>query len=203
MIVTNEQLKIAESAVKTFYKNDHTGHGWDHIVRVRNLAMKIADLEGVTNFNLIELLSLLHDAGDEKLHESNQAAESFLNSILSKLGLSKEEEGELFNEIKSISYRNRHIYKGQIESKIVSDADRLDAIGAIGIARAFTYGGARGVKLHSQKKGESSVMSHFSEKLLNLKNEMHTKTAYKIAVERDRFLKLYRDQFLNEWNGKK
>lgn len=203
MLISREQIKNAESAVKSFHVNDHSGHGWDHIIRVRNLALKIAHIEGIANLHFIELLSLLHDAGDDKLHKSRQGAESFLQNIISELGLDKAEQSWLFNEIKSISFRNRHIYQGTIESKIVSDADRLDAIGAIGIARAFTYGGANEIKLHSQKRDESTIISHFDDKLLQLKDQMHTKTAYKIAVERDRFLTLFKDQFLNEWNGKK
>ncbi|WP_404403407.1 HD domain-containing protein [Jeotgalibacillus malaysiensis] len=203
MMISREQLKSAESAVKSFHVNDHSGHGWDHIIRVRNLSLKIAHIEGIENLHLIELLSLLHDAGDDKLHESKQGAEFFLRNIISELGMNEAEQSWLLNELKSISFRNRHIYTGTIESKIVSDADKLDAIGAIGIGRAFTYGGANGVKLHSQKRDESTVISHFDEKLLQLKDQMHTKTAYKIAVERDRFLTLFKDQFLNEWNGKK
>lgn len=203
MQITVEQLKAAESEVKSFYENDHTGHGWGHIIRVRNLALKIAEIEGIRNHNLIELISLLHDAGDDKLHLSSQTADTFLKSVISKLNLSEAGQDDLFNEIKSVSYRNRHLFTGKIESKIVSDADRLDAMGAVGIARAFTYGGAHGVKLHTQKSNESTVLSHFDDKLLLLKDQMYTKTGYKIAVERDRFLNQFKDQFLNEWNGKK
>ncbi|MDZ5711954.1 HD domain-containing protein [Jeotgalibacillus haloalkalitolerans] len=201
--ISADQIKAAENAVKGFYMKDRTGHGWDHIMRVKNLAIKIAEIEGVQNINLIECISLLHDAGDEKLHDTRQSAESFLHQTISQLYLNETEEAYLLHQVKSVSYRNRHLYQGDLESKIVSDADRLDALGAIGVARAFTYGGAHEQKMHSYKTGEPTVIAHFNEKLLHLKDEMHTKTAYKIAIERDRFLNLFKDQFLNEWNGKK
>ncbi|AJD91242.1 hypothetical protein JMA_19250 [Jeotgalibacillus malaysiensis] len=203
MKVTREQINIAESAVREFYEKDTTGHGWDHIIRVKNLALKIAHIEGADNDHLIELISLLHDAGDTKLHPSEHGAESFLRGIIEKLNLNEQNRQTLFSLIRSVSYRKRHLYSGNQESKIVSDADRLDAIGAIGVARAFTYGGANRMKLHSQKTDEETVISHFDDKLLHLRDMMHTKTGYKIAVERDRFLKVFKDQFLNEWNGKK
>ncbi|TFE03027.1 HD domain-containing protein [Jeotgalibacillus salarius] len=201
--ISNEQLRLTKNLVIGFYQEDRTGHDWDHIMRVKNLALKIAEIEGVNNLHLIEMLSYLHDVGDNKLHSSEQKANHFLQQTIEKIGFSEREMEYILLQVKSVSYRNRGIYNGNDESKIVADADRLDAIGAIGIARAFTYGGAKSQKLHSRKNNDDTVISHFYDKLLNLKDEMHTKTAYKIALERHRFLEIFTDQFLNEWNGKK
>ncbi|KIL48871.1 hypothetical protein KP77_20820 [Jeotgalibacillus alimentarius] len=201
--ISHHQLIKAEQQMYLFHSEDRTGHGWDHILRVKNLALKIAEIEGVQQKELVELISLFHDAGDDKLHPSTEEAADFLNTMISLLEFSPDETDYLIPQIKAVSFRNRDLFQGGIESQIVADADRLDAIGAIGAARAFTYGGAGGQKLYSVKSGEPSVLDHFDKKLLKLKDTINTKTGYKIALERHRFLEQFKDQFLNEWNGKK
>jgi uncharacterized protein len=203
------------SALKRVYKDESTGHDWYHLERVRKNALLIAKKEKVTNTYIIELAALLHDVPDEKLASSEEEGNRMLNGFISSLSLENDEKEELIDIIYSISYKggNEKLLTS-FNSKIVRDADRLDAIGAIGIARTFAYGGSRGqslfdpdieirsdMTLEEYRSGKSTSIHHFHEKLLKLKNLMCTDTGRDLAEERHKYMQGFLEQFNKEWNG--
>jgi len=202
-----------ESFVKERCKSDTTGHDWWHIYRVRNLALKISGEEGGTRF-LIEMAALLHDVDDWKLGGSGGQAEKWLVEN----NFPKETISQVLEIISQVSFKGNGAETPvtSIEAAIVRDADRLDAIGAVGIARAFAYGGSNGRLLYdpdvppakhpdfdSYKKNQSSTINHFYEKLLLLKGMMVTATGKMMAEERHKYMEAYLLQFFGEWNGEK
>jgi uncharacterized protein len=203
------------SALKRVYKDESTGHDWYHLERVRKNALLIAKKEKVTNTYIIELAALLHDVPDEKLASSEEEGNRMLNGFISSLSLENDEKEELIDIIYSISYKggNEKLLTS-FNAKIVRDADRLDAIGAIGIARTFAYGGSRGqslfdpdieirsdMTLEEYRSGKSTSIHHFHEKLLKLKNLMCTDTGRDLAEERHKYMQGFLEQFNKEWNG--
>ncbi len=202
--------------LKREYKHEPTGHDWYHLERVRKNSLFIAEKEKITNTYLIELAALLHDIPDEKMNVSKSEGDKRLKQILSTLSLSTLEKDQLLSIIYSISYKGGHeVTPSSLEAKVVRDADRLDAIGAIGIARAFAYGGKKGqpiynpdiparsgMSIEEYRNGESSSIHHFHEKLLKLKDLMCTSTGKRLAEERHAVLLQFLNQFYREWNGK-
>lgn len=209
-------LDKVENYVKELSIGDPTGHDWWHVWRVRRTAKTIAAKEGGDLF-VIELAALLHDIGDWKFNDADEAAGSKKTAVL--LGGSGVDEktiarvGEIVDNVsfKGAGVGNKITTK---EGMIVQDADRLDVIGAIGIARVFAYGGSVGreiydpdtkPKLHktfeSYKNNKSSSINHFYEKVLLLKNRLNTETAREMAAQRHEFLEKYLDQFFGEWEG--
>ncbi|HYK71651.1 MAG TPA: HD domain-containing protein [Pseudoneobacillus sp.] len=194
---------------------DSTGHDWFHVERVRKNALYIWKREQVGNPFIIEMSALLHDVPDEKLNGSQEEGQRILLQFLSQLELSSEEIGQIMEVINSISFRGGE--KKNLtswEAKIVQDADRLDAIGAIGIARAFAYGGKKGQPIYNPdvevrkkmtveeyRNGKSSSINHFYEKLLLLKELLNTETAKSMAETRHRYMEEFLSQFYQEWNG--
>lgn len=213
----NQSLTInqTEQFVKTKMGEDSTGHDWFHVERVRKNALYIWKREQVGNPFIIEMSALLHDVPDEKLNGSQEEGQRILLQFLSQLELSSEEIGQIMEVINSISFRGGE--KKNLtswEAKIVQDADRLDAIGAIGIARAFAYGGKKGQPIYNPdvevrkkmtveeyRNGKSSSINHFYEKLLLLKELLNTETAKSMAETRHRYMKEFLSQFYQEWNG--
>ena len=211
-----ELIKKTEQFVKQRLSAESTGHDWWHAVRVINIAKRIHEVEG-GDWLIIHLGLLLHDVGDRKvINEDNDdytIAENFLRDIHVDQSLID----RIMNIIKTMSYSKSFDdteKDNSIEFYIVQDADRLDAIGAIGIARTFAFGGSRGRLLYDPdyiakafasseeyKKSTSSTLHHFDEKLFHLKDSLHTETARAIAVERDKFMHQFVDQFMDEWNG--
>ncbi len=206
-------LKKTEEFVQKIFQHEGTGHDWWHIYRVRNLALRIAADEG-GNLFIIEMAALLHDADDWKLSNTpeNNRAGNWLNELLD----SPKEIQEILHIINQVSFKGAGVdtTPSTLEAKIVQDADRLDAIGAIGIARAFAYGGSRHRLLYhpeikpefhlnfqSYKNGESPTINHFYEKLLLLKDRFNTAAAKKIALERHRFMEVFLEHFFNEWEN--
>lgn len=205
-----------EEFVKREMSADSTGHDWFHIDRVRNIALEIHEKEKIGDPFIIELAALLHDISDEKLHNSKEEGEKKLTSFLSLLPLDESKKNQIKEIIETISFKggnNRNITT--VEAAIVQDADRLDAIGAIGIARAFAYGGKKGQPIYDPnknvrtsmtneeyRKGDSSSINHFYEKLLKLKEKMNTKTGREIAERRHLFMEEFLHEFYNDWNGK-
>lgn len=174
--------------IQQLFKGKADGHGVDHTMRVYHNALSIAAHYEGCDTELVSLAALLHDADDHKLFDTkdNANARSFLNSQ----DMDEDRIRHLCDIINAVSFsKNKGRSPETIEGKIVQDADRLDAMGAIGIARTFAYGGRAGRDL------ESSV-SHFHEKLLLLKKMMNTKEAREIAEERHRFM----EEFLDELN---
>jgi uncharacterized protein len=211
-----EYVKAAEDFVRKTLGQDATGHDWYHIDRVRKNALYIWKLENSGgNAFVIEMAALLHDIPDGKLNESEEAGLKKLQSFFDGLSLNAAVVEEIITIISSISYKGgRAIQLPSQEAKIVQDADRLDAIGAIGIARAFAYGGKKGqalfdpsidvrleMTLEQYRNGKSSTINHFYEKLLKLKDGLHTDTAKQMAEKRHQFMERFLQEFYNEWNG--
>ncbi len=211
-------LKKTENFTKEALSNEGTGHDWWHIERVRNNARLINSTEKANGF-VIELAVLLHDVGDRKVIKQEEDDYSIAENFLKKQGVSTEVIQHVMFIIQNMSFSKSLNNKKENVSKefyIVQDADRLDAIGAIGVARAFVYGGSKGKPMHdpskkaqkinttkNYRKLNGSTFHHFEEKLLLLKDLMNTKAAKKIAEKRNSFMKKYLEQFLDEWNGKK
>lgn len=216
-----DKIKIiinAETFVKEKLGKEGTGHDWWHIERVRNNAKNISKTEKVDWF-VVDLALLLHDVGDRKVINKKEddytIAENFLNDNKISIEILK----HIMFIIKNMSFSQSLNKKRDDVSKefyVVQDADRLDALGAIGIARVFAFGGSRFRPLYdptkkaqrvdtkeNYKKMESSSFHHFQEKILLLKNLMNTKTAKKIAQKRHKYIKDYMRQFLLEWDGKR
>jgi uncharacterized protein len=203
------------SALKRVYKDESTGHDWYHLERVRKNALLIAKKEKVSHTYIIELAALLHDVPDEKLASSEEEGNRMLNGFISSLSLENDEKEELVDIIHSISYKGGNDKQlTSFNAKIVRDADRLDAIGAIGIARTFAYGGSKGqslfdpdieirsdMTLEEYRNGKSTSIHHFHEKLLKLKDLMCTDTGRDLAEERHKYMQGFLEQFNKEWNG--
>ena len=218
----NEEKIISNTIafVKEALKNAEGGHDWFHVERVFKNAILISKEEKANVF-VISLAALLHDIADPKFHNGNETigpkkARDFLISE----NVPKEIGKHVVNIIKHISFKNTFDKKGKEftskELEIVQDADRLDAIGAIGIARCFNYGGFKNRPLYDPeivpnlnmtkeeyKNSYAPTINHFYEKLLLLKDQMNTETGKRIALERHKFMEKYLEQFYNEWNGVK
>jgi len=211
-------LNKTESFVRETLKNAEGGHDWWHIHRVRNTALNIGRQEGADLF-IVELGALLHDIADSKFHGGNDEigpakAEEFLQSV----HCNKEDIDHVRSIVQYISYKGGH-QKTDFHSQelaVVQDADRLDAIGAIGIARAFNYGGFKNRALYdpevppnlhmdveTYKNNHGPTINHFYEKLLLLKDLMNTASGRKMAEARHDYLIGYLEQFFDEWEGKK
>ena len=194
-----------------------SGHDWWHIYRVWNLAKNIAGQEEA-NLEIVELSSLLHDIADWKFHDGDETigpkmAEQFLLNNQVK----REVIDPVIEIIASISYKGAGVPTPMktLEGKVVQDADRLDAIGAMGIARTFAYGGHKNRLMYhpdeppvmhqsfeEYKKNKGHTINHFHEKLLLLKDRMNTTSALRLAEGRHQFMQAYLDQFYEEWDGK-
>lgn len=194
------------------------GHDWWHIERVWRNAKLIAAHEKANTFT-VELAALLHDIADAKFHDGDEnigpkKARIFLES----LSVPKDITDHIENIIRNISFKGGNFDSSfaSIELAIVQDADRLDALGAIGTARAFNYGGFKNRELYNPsikpdlqmtkeayKKSTAPTINHFYEKLLLLKDRMNTETGKKLAAERHRFMEIFLEQFYKEWDGEK
>ena len=211
----NEKTIIdeTENFVKKLFENEGTGHDWWHIFRVRNLALKIADKEGGDHF-LIEMAGLLHDVDDWKIN--NEQNPGKVEGWLELMNLDEKLISQILSIIDEVSFKGAGVETkaSSQEAKIVQDADRLDAIGAIGIARAFTYGGSKSRSMYDPeispekhpdfeiyRKSKGPTINHFYEKLLLLKDRLNTSTAKKIAEKRHHFMEVYLEQFFTEWNN--
>lgn len=199
-------------------EGEGSGHDWWHVWRVWRTAERLARTEPKADRRVAALGALLHDLGDWKFHGGDlEAAPREAGRLLKRLGAGAELIGRVQAVCREVSFKGAGV-KDQptsLEAKIVQDADRLDAIGAIGIARTFAYGGAKsrliyepGVKpvLHrsfaAYKKSRSHTINHFYEKLLLLKGRMHTREAKRLARERHATLVDFLRRFHREWQGK-
>lgn len=201
---------------ETTLSEDSSGHDWWHIYRVWTMAKKLADREGADR-NIVELAALLHDIGDWKFHNGDDSiGPARSRKWLEQHNTEPDIVSAVCEIVSTISYKGAGVATPMktLEGKVVQDADRLDAIGAIGIARAFAYGGhVNRLIYHPQqpptmhesfteyKKSVGHTINHFHEKLLLLKNRMNTDTGKKLAEERHRFMELYLEQFFKEWDG--
>lgn len=216
-ISDEEIIQNTISFVKNALKDAEGGHDWFHIERVYKNSLLIAKGEK-TDKTVVALGALLHDIADSKFHDGDETiapkmAREFLESQL----LPEEKVEHVVKIVENISFRGGNTSKDfhSKELDVVQDADRLDALGAIGIARTFNYGGFKGRKLYDPevlpnlnmtpseyKASNAPTINHFYEKLLLLKDGMNTQTGRKIAEERHQFMKLFLEQFYAEWEGK-
>ncbi|MGV3163395.1 HD domain-containing protein [Streptococcus hyovaginalis] len=206
----------AEKYVKQELGKDASGHDWWHSDRVRKLAVRIAKEEGADLF-ICELAALLHDVADAKLNLSEEVGLQKVDDWLMKQEVLPDVQKQVMGIIKNISFkagRNRNKVL-TLEGKVVQDADRLDAIGAIGIARTMAYAGSRGHLIHvpgtsirtemsveEYRNYESTAIAHFYEKLLLLKNLMNTATGKRMAARRHAYMEDFLTEFYSEWDGK-
>ena len=206
-------IKATEKYIKSHFQHDSSGHDWWHIYRVRNLALHLTQKEGGKRF-VIEMAALLHDLDDWKINADNK--EPRTKVWLEKQGISTEIARKIIQIIDEVSFKGAKVETpvSTLEAMVVQDADRLDAMGAIGIARTFAYGGNKGRLLYdpavspelhesfdSYKKTSAPTINHFYEKLLLLKDRLNTETAKKIAAGRHRFMETYLERFFKEWEG--
>lgn len=197
-LISDDLIKKAEEFVRKSFEKDASGHDFFHIQRVVLNAKKICRTEQADE-QLVMLAAWLHDVGDYKLHNGIDRSEELITGLLKKENADNliiEKVVKIVSEV-SFSKGNK---PGSIEAKIVQDADRLDAIGAIGIARCFAYGGSSGNLIYNPDNlsKNSSSIQHFYDKLLILKNLMNTETARSIAEKRHQFMELYLEEFYSE-----
>ncbi|MFD2613117.1 HD domain-containing protein [Paenibacillus gansuensis] len=209
-------LEQARLAVQKKMGDDSSGHDWWHTYRVAETAKTIAAEEHADVF-LCELTALLHDMADEKLNDDPEQASRDLYAWMLNTGVELTAVDHVMDIISTMSFKggNRPPVR-TLEGKIVQDADRLDAIGAMGIARVFAYSGWKGRPIHDPRmspreqltpeqyrNGNDTAINHFYEKLLKLKDLMNTTTGRNMAAERHKFMELYLDQFYAEWEGQR
>ncbi len=212
------QKKIIKKTLEFVKKNSETesSHDFWHVYRVWKMSERILEKESCDEF-VVELAALLHDIGDWKFNDGKEKGDEIAREWLEKNNVNKEAIDKVCEIIVNVSFKGAKVKSKMTtkEAMIVQDADRLDAIGAIGIARAFAYGGYKKrpmydpnikPKLHNSfeeyKKSNSPTINHFYEKLLLLKNLMNTETARKIAQERHQFMEEFLNRFFKEWEGR-
>ncbi|MGO1922977.1 MAG: HD domain-containing protein [Jeotgalicoccus sp.] len=212
----NEEKVIQniEEWVKAELLNEKSGHDWYHIKRVTDIAKEILKYEKANTF-IVTAAALLHDIADDKVTANVDAALERIRELLESNEVAADTIDTIFDIITTMSFKGGTGKKlSYVEAQIVQDADRLDALGAIGIARTFQYGGSKGQAMYDPeipvrdkmsfeeyRNGESTSINHFYEKLLLLKDKMNTPTAVKMAEERELFMKHFLDTFFKEWNG--
>ena len=208
---------MIESAIRyieDLFQNDFSGHDAAHTLRVFRLAERIAIAEGA-DLRTVQLAALLHDADDRKLSPETCDGKLRARAFLESKGLEEARIQEILKIIGEVSFRGTDsVIPDSLEGKCVQDADRLDAIGAIGIGRAFAFGGSRGRSMYDPsdipgempdgKEYESrggSTVAHFYEKLLLLKDLMNTETGNAMAIHRHGYMEQFLEEFYREWEG--
>lgn len=207
-------LEKTRDFVKEKMYKEGSGHDWFHVERVCNMAKYLAQKESADMF-IVEMTALLHDIDDWKFSDvyNTTVTEEFLKSV----EVSEEDSNRILNIIKTMSYKGGVVDSTQntIEGMVVQDADRLDALGAIGIARAFAYGGSKNRSMYDPsikpidfksldevKNKDNHTINHFYEKLFKLKDLMNTNTAKEIAKKRHKYMENFIEEFYSEWNFK-
>ncbi len=212
-----ELVNFTASWVKDELSGAEGGHDWWHTYRVWKTASKIATEESANEF-IVQLASLLHDIADSKFYDGNEdIGPEKARKFLHEAGVDDKVINEVILIIINMSFKNSFdvtTYKST-ELNVVMDADRLDAIGAIGITRTFNYGGYKGSEIYNPdippqkynskdeyKKSNAPTINHFYEKLLLLKNMMTTETGKRLAIDRHSYMEEFLDRFFAEWEGK-
>jgi len=214
--MSNSQIPVLIEQIRGHFENETSGHDWFHMQRVYKLAMHLQQYEG-GDVEIIALAALLHDISDHKMNGGElNAGGKVAAGILEGLGYPSKTIQKVAEIVDGVSFKGAHVADNMssVEAQIVQDADRLDAIGAIGIARAFAYGGSRNrpmyipgfePELHdtfaAYAKAQSHTINHFHEKLLLLKDRMHTATARQIATERHALMEDFLTHFHREWDS--
>ena len=217
-MVKNKIIQKVIEHMEAQFSGESTGHDWFHIERVWKNAKLIAANEKCDQF-IVELGALFHDIADHKFVDKFEfETEKRTRAILSDTGVSEEVIQQVLHIIHNCSFKGGigENKMKTIEGLIVQDADRLDAIGAIGVARTFAFGGKFGNELYNPdvppadfksadeyRKNRTHTINHFYEKLLKLKDGMNTESAKRIAEQRHSFMQLFLEQFYAEWNGEK
>lgn len=210
-------LARTEEHMRATLQGDSSGHDPWHVLRVRRLAVHIGGREGADLY-VVELAALLHDIADWKLHDGDEeVGPRRAREWLRGLGVEAEVVEQVGAIVRDLSFKGAGVPAPRLslEGQVVQDADRLDALGAIGVGRAFAYGGLKGRALYDPdippeshasaeryKGNRSPTLNHFDEKLLLLKERMNTATARAIAERRHRFLEEFQTRFLEEWEGR-
>ncbi|HCK88083.1 MAG TPA: phosphohydrolase [Erysipelotrichaceae bacterium] len=201
--------------IREFFAADSSGHDYDHTMRVYRTARMIAEEEHADLWT-VSLASLLHDTDDYKISPETEEEHGNAVRLMNKYNVSEETQKKVCRIIAQVSFSGKDsVVPDTLEGKIVQDADRLDAIGAIGIARAFAYGGAHHRKLYDPEEIyrtdlskeeyrslQSSTIAHFHEKLLLLRDLMNTRTGRMLAQHRHDFMEMFLDEFDAEWEGR-
>lgn len=214
--MNKEIIARATAYVKEKFENEYSGHDWFHTLRVFRTATRIAEAEGA-DVVTVQLAALLHDVDDRKLSPETYAEQKNARVFLAENGVEESVICEICRIISEVSFvGSDSVVPSTLEGKCVQDADRLDAIGAIGIARAFAYGGNHNRLMYHPDiapnpnmskeeyiKSNSTTVNHFYEKLFKLTDMMNTDTAKQIAKERDEYMKAFIAEFLDEWEGRK
>ena len=212
----NILLEVA-TYVEQKLSGEGSGHDWWHIVRVRNMAKNLALAEGGDSF-ICQLAALVHDLVDDKLVADENLALAEVRGLLTRAGVAADQTDQVLTIIQAISYKggSQNHLDLTLEGQIVQDADRLDAMGAIGVARTMAYSGYHGRVIHDPevavrqnmtleeyRSHQGTAITHFYEKLLLLKDLMNTKTAQELAKRRHAFMEAYLEQFFAEWDGQR
>lgn len=206
-----------EAFVRAKLEGEGTGHDWWHLHRVRNLALRLAREEGGCDLQVVELAALLHDIDDWKFSGDEKAAGRAARAWLASIGCDAATADHVGEIADTVSFKGAGVATPMRtkEGEVVQDADRLEALGAIGIARAFAYGGSKGREMHSPdvapqahgsfeayKKSAGTTVNHFHEKLLLLKDRMHTAAGRRLAEARHRYMEAFLERFHAEWDGR-
>ena len=213
-LIKDEVIEQAREFVSKELGSETSGHDWWHIKRVSQMARRIAMEEGADP-GICELAALLHDIPDDKRGISEEEGLSVLMDWMDSHGIAADSKEHILQIISTMSFRGgNNPPMNTIEGKVVQDADRLDAIGAIGIARAFLYSGHTGQAIYDPeipvrmtmtkeeyRNGKSTAINHFHEKLLKLFKSMNTSYARQVAIKRQKFMEDFLGQFYLEWNG--
>jgi len=215
--MTNDQIiQKTKDFLEAKFCNETTGHDYWHMYRVWKLSKFIASKEEGADMFTVELAALLHDIEDWKFNDDLEAGPQAARQWLESLGVKEKVIVHIEEIIRNISFKGAdvEIKLKTLEGKIVSDADKLDGMGAIGVGRVFTYSGAKGRLMHDPKllpkkyaspeefkNNTSSAINHFYEKLLLLKDRMFTKTGKELAKHRHEYLEQFLKEFYAEWEG--
>ncbi|HSQ41623.1 MAG TPA: HD domain-containing protein [Fibrobacteraceae bacterium] len=210
-------MKSLEAFARIQLGQGTTGHGWFHADRVRRMALALAHREGGNpDFYVVEAAALLHDVPDRKVCPDSTKAMLLIREALDQAQFSPFQTRHIEEIISGISFQGAQVETRMrtLEGKVVQDADRLDALGAIGIARCFAYGGRHARPIYDPEQApvahanaaayfssQGSSINHFHEKLLLLKDRMQTKNGKAVAENRHRFLEQYLEQFEREWTS--
>ena len=217
----NSSIQVTEMVmqrVREKFAADGSGHGIDHIMRVYRMAVRIAEEESCDTF-IVSLAALLHDVGDHKLTASgNENHREEIAALLDETGLSDVQVNQIIDIVEKVSFKGNRVEDEplSLDGCCVRDADRLDAMGSIGIARAFAYGALKGRPMFDAdqkpasfdsfseyKKSNSHTINHFYEKLLLLKDRMETAAGKRFAEGRHAMLEAFISEFLLEWEAEK
>jgi len=204
----------AEIWAKEKLGGDSSGHDWWHIERVRRMAVRLARATGADAF-VCEMAALLHDLADEKLFGDERKGLAEIAEWLRRREVAQETADHIVEIVGNLSFKGGGgSTLATLEGQVVQDADRLDALGAVGIARTFAYSGWKGQPMHDPalpprismsaeeyRKGKSTAYNHFHEKLFKLKALMNTDEAKRIAEDRHRFMEAFLERFETEWEG--